>query len=161
MKKLLILPVLVTLFGSGSILALERQTTAVAEFDLAGLNQQVQNHDETLDNHEARLDNVEGDVTVLQSSTATPPSPNHVNVPAVTTPKAEPLPEPTPQPTPVVVVSFEQIPLTPGEDWDCKLVYSDATEKVWKWKVVTYNQGTQIIGTSGKCDNSLIGTVKP
>lgn len=163
MTKLLFLSAAITILGSVGVSALERQTIAVAEFDLAGLNQVVQNHDERLDNQDARLTNVEGDVSDLQTSTNTPPKTNTVYVPGVQTPQPAPQPASTstPPPAPVLVTNVIQIPLLPSEDIDCKLIYSDGTEKVWRWKTVTYNQGTKITYTSNKCDDSLIGTVKP
>lgn len=66
------------------------------DFDLPGLNRQVQRHQEVLDNHEARIDNLENDTKVLQYNTGTAPAPDPVIVPIV------PQPAPEPEPTPVV-----------------------------------------------------------
>lgn len=67
---------------------------ASSEFNLSGLNTQVQHQAQVLDNHEARITNLEKDTKVLQENTNTPPAPEHVEAPPVDT---RPTQEPTVQ----------------------------------------------------------------
>lgn len=173
MKKSIYIPLVIATLGCGIILTMSLQTETGAEFDLPGLNQQVQRQGEQIDNHEARITNNENDISDLQDNTSTPPRSSRVDVPSVTTPPAEPLPasseteptpqpEPEPEPEPIVVVSYEQVPMNTGynnEDMDCKLTYSDGTTYQWHWKVVSFNQ-TKITNTYGTCDPSVIGRNK-
>jgi len=71
---------------------------AQSTFDLPGLNQQVQHHEEVLQNHEARLNNLENDTKQIQTVTKIQPAPDPQPVPAVTTPEPEPQPQPEPVP---------------------------------------------------------------
>lgn len=64
------------------------------DFDIQGLNQQVQRHEEQLQNHEARLSNTEADVQVIQVETGVAPAANRQPAPPVTTPAPEPQPQP-------------------------------------------------------------------
>lgn len=86
------------------------------DFDLQGLNQQVQRHEEQLQNHEARLSNTEADVQVIQVETGVAPAPNRQAAPSVTTdapeptqpaPQPEPTPEPEPQPDVILETCFQ------------------------------------------------------
>jgi hypothetical protein len=79
-------------------------TAAKGEFDLSGLNQQVQRHDEQIQNHEGRINNLEQDVTKVQQETGVAPSDNKVaptvvtTKPAESTPSAQPAPVEAPKP---------------------------------------------------------------
>lgn len=130
---------------------------------------EVRHQGEVLDNHEDRITNLETDVTAVQQSTNTPSSSNKVVVREVQTASpTEPIyTEPTQAATPVVeepkivVTAYEAIPVPGTENVECKLTYSDGTVKQWLWKTVEYNQGSKIVRTSGTCDASVIGQVKP
>lgn len=75
---------------------------ADSAFDMQGLNQQVQRHDETLDNHEARINNLENDTQAVEKvvieKVGPVEKPVPTPVPQVTTPAPEPQPEPAPGP---------------------------------------------------------------
>lgn len=59
---------------------------ASATFDSAALNQQVQEHQATLDNLKPRVDNNEKDIKALQDNTNTSPAADRAVVPADHTP---------------------------------------------------------------------------
>lgn len=159
MKKLIIGSAVLLTLATATSLALTQPSNLMAESDLPI---KVQHQQEQLDNHEARITNTENDVTGLQNKTSTPPSVQRVEVPVVQpAPVSQPSPTPPePEPTPVTVTSYEQIPVENSEDVDCKYTYSDGTTYQWHWKTVEYNQ-VRIVHTTGKCDQSAIGTEKP
>lgn len=95
--KIAILPVII---GIGLIVGGALNKPAKGEFDVPGLNTQVQNQQKELDNHEVRITNSEADIQQLQTHTETAPAP-HQAVPAAT-PAPQPEPVPTPSPTPSV-----------------------------------------------------------
>jgi hypothetical protein len=83
-------------------------TAAKSEFDLSGLNQQVQKHEEQLDNHDARIGNLEKDTEKVQQETGVKPAENKIVVPAVITPGPEPTPTaPTTQPAAVAPAFYD------------------------------------------------------
>lgn len=97
-----------------------------ADFDLPGLNQQVQNH-------EARITNTEGDVKALQDNTKTQPSVVRVEVPVVTAQPVDNKPAPTPTVPTVVAVSTKQYTCynENGASWAATVThYSDNTDKM-------------------------------
>lgn len=115
---------------------------AYGEWDLDGLNQQVQHVTEVTDNHEARISNVESKVDTPVDQ----PTPAPQAVPVVTTPTALP-PAPVVTPTPV--------PASPTV-LSVQLVCKDNEQ----WQVVSYSDNTQsehklFIGDKvPPCDNS-------
>lgn len=128
---------------------------------IQGVNEVNDHQQSQLDNHEARISNTENDVSGLQQSTNTPQSSNRVTVPGVTPPPtSQAAPDVTPPPTPVTVASYEQLSVPGSEDIDCKLTYTDGSTHTWRWKTVTYNQGTATTQLSGRCDPSIIGQAK-
>lgn len=171
-KRYLLAPVLVT----GIVVGGMTLTKSNAYLDLDGLNQQVQRHDEQLDNHEVRIKNNENDIKDVQDKTETPPNTNNTSAPEVLTAPATQVERPTtnenaspsePQPTEneepdvATVVSYRQIPIEGTEDIDCEYIYSDSTTRRFRWRTVTYNQGSRIVRTTGTCDDTIIGSKKP
>jgi hypothetical protein len=67
---------------------------ANGEWDLPGLQQQVQHNTEQLSNHEARIQNAEANVKQLQDNTSVTP-PTQQTVPTVATPEAPQLTQST------------------------------------------------------------------
>lgn len=85
MNKKFIKPALiglgVTVLVGAYSLANPKSTSA--DFDLAGLNQQVQQQQSELNNHEARITNLESNVGSIQQNTNTAPADSQVSVPTV------------------------------------------------------------------------------
>lgn len=156
MKKLLITSaVLIALTGGASAALTQPSITAEDNTPV-----RVDQLEDKVDNHEARITNTEADVADLQQSTGTLPSSNRTEVPAATQQAPQPEPTPSPPPNPVTVVAYEVQPVQGTENENCKYTYSDGTTRVFAWRTVTYNQ-VRIIQTSGRCDQSVIGTLKP
>ncbi len=106
MKKIL-LPALGTLtLVAGIAGATSLSTRTPVKAVDSPLVKQVAEQEKTLKNHEARIDNTENDVTTLQTSTSTPPSVDHVAVPAAGSP-VQPTEDTTaqepPQSSPIVI----------------------------------------------------------
>lgn len=102
---------------------------AAADFDLPGLNQQVQNH-------EARITNTENDVKVLQSNTSTAPAPSPVPVPVVV---AQPVQAPAPaaiQPPPAPSIVSTVYGELQESSLSCSVLitYSDGSVKQDTWQ---------------------------
>lgn len=76
MRRLLLIPAIL------GIMAVPKITSG--EFDLQGLNKQVQTQQSTIDNHEGRIENLEKDTSKLKE-TAIAPQTNHEAAPTSNT----------------------------------------------------------------------------
>lgn len=132
------------LLVSGGLAIAVTPHQARGDFDLPGLNRQVQRQEEQLDNHESRLNNLEGDTRAIQTATNISPS-EHQDVPQVSTDPAsisgantvnQPL---DPDPSTVIVgKSRYAVPGTNGYQWD---YYENTTYKDGHIEIVYIKSG--------------------
>lgn len=159
-KKWLKVGTVGTVLIGGALLA-SRPHISKAEFDIPGLSQQVQNHEDRLNNHEARLDNVEKDVAVIQTDTGSKPAENKQIVPVVAVATPQPVvaavTQPTPTPAPPVVTRWHAV-----HTWDsnCNVL---TTKYIYEYNDGTVRESDQyeshpgaINSQSSVCSNNVL-----
>lgn len=83
------------------------------EFNIEGLNKQVQQQAQVLDNHETRIENLEADVQTIYIETKIPVA-EHKEIPTAQPVYQEPsLPEPSPEPPVCLPSPCSQTPSRP------------------------------------------------
>ena len=126
-KKVLIVSGIAVVSAAMGAIAVHPSITH-GDFDLTGLNQQVQNH-------EARLTNTENDVKDLQANTNTAPAADPVAVPVVTAKQADPAPAPVAQTAPTTAPTPETIaPVVLRTTPYCTNNQFPSPTHLWRWE---------------------------